>query len=102
MDRAIALLRLGGIMRQAIRLIKGIQIKQDQQAFEMAVFSVFAWFKVGGPVGGPVGGWVGGGGRWGSSRPGRAARSVLVPAAWTEPGALCWLGRPAQLAPGAA
>jgi hypothetical protein len=47
MDRAIALMGLGGIMRQAIRMIRGIQIKQDQQAFEMAVFSVFAWFKVG-------------------------------------------------------
>jgi hypothetical protein len=47
MDRALALMGLGGVMRQAIRLIKGVQISQDQQAFEMAVFSVFAWFKVG-------------------------------------------------------
>lgn len=46
MDEAIALMALGGVMRQAIRLIRGVQIKQDQQQFEMAVFSVLSWFKV--------------------------------------------------------
>ncbi len=47
MDDAIKLMGLGGLIRTAIKLIRGVQIKQDEENFTMAVFSVFSWFKVG-------------------------------------------------------
>lgn len=46
MDQALSLMSLGGIMRQAIKLVKGIKIAQDEETFTMSVFSVFSWFKV--------------------------------------------------------
>eukprot|EP00879_Flechtneria_rotunda_P003425 GHRR01003653.1.p1 GENE.GHRR01003653.1~~GHRR01003653.1.p1 ORF type:complete len:203 (+),score=55.18 GHRR01003653.1:301-909(+) len=46
MSEAIGLMGLGGLMRQAIKLIKGVKITQDNINFTMAVFSVFSWFKV--------------------------------------------------------
>lgn len=47
MSEAITLMGLSGLMRQAIKLIKGIKITHDDTSFSMAVFSVFTWFKVG-------------------------------------------------------
>lgn len=52
MDGACRLMHLNGIVRQAIRLIKGLEIHVLQgealaaPVFEMAVFSVLPWFKV--------------------------------------------------------
>lgn len=46
MEEAIALLRLNGIVRTAIRLIKGIKLTIGGGQFEMAVFSFISWFKV--------------------------------------------------------
>ncbi len=46
MTQAMDIMGLGGIMRQAIHLVRSVQIKQDQQQFELAVFSVIPWFKV--------------------------------------------------------
>jgi hypothetical protein len=48
MSEAITLMGLSGLMRQAIKLIKGITLTQDDTSFSMAVFSVLSWFKVGG------------------------------------------------------
>jgi hypothetical protein len=46
MSDAITLMGLSGLMRQAIKLIKGITLTQDDTSFSMAVFSVLSWFKV--------------------------------------------------------
>eukprot|EP00878_Enallax_costatus_P043997 GHUV01052133.1.p1 GENE.GHUV01052133.1~~GHUV01052133.1.p1 ORF type:complete len:130 (+),score=22.91 GHUV01052133.1:443-832(+) len=46
MNEAITLMGLSGLMRQAIKLIKGVRITQDDVSFTMAVFSVISWFKV--------------------------------------------------------
>jgi hypothetical protein len=46
MSDAITLMGLSGLMRQAIKLIKGITLTQDDASFSMAVFSVLSWFKV--------------------------------------------------------
>ena len=45
MDFAIKLMGLSGLMRQAIKLIKGIKLTQEGNTFTMGVFSVFSWFK---------------------------------------------------------
>lgn len=49
MADAIALAQLNRITRAAVKLIKGIQIVDTEEYFEMAVFSVIAWFKAGSP-----------------------------------------------------
>ncbi|KAI8469874.1 MAG: hypothetical protein J3K34DRAFT_269105 [Monoraphidium minutum] len=46
MDEAIQLMALSGLMRQAIKLIRGVQIQQDSDKFVFSVLSVFTWFKV--------------------------------------------------------
>ncbi len=46
MEPALRMMRMNGIMRTAIRLIKGVRIRLERDSFELAVFSVFAWFKV--------------------------------------------------------
>uniref|UniRef100_A0A383VSN2 Uncharacterized protein n=1 Tax=Tetradesmus obliquus TaxID=3088 RepID=A0A383VSN2_TETOB len=46
MSDAITLMGLSGLMRQAIKLVKGITLSQDDASFSMAVFSVLSWFKV--------------------------------------------------------
>ncbi len=46
MAEAIELARLNRLTRTAVKLIKGVQILQTEQAFEFAVFSVIGWFKV--------------------------------------------------------
>jgi hypothetical protein len=48
MEAALDLIHVGGLLRSAIKLIKGIKVTQDQGTFTMAVFSVLTWFKVGG------------------------------------------------------
>ena len=52
LDEACRLMHLSGIVRQAIRFVKGLEIRLLQgetlaaPVFEMAVFSVLPWFKV--------------------------------------------------------
>lgn len=46
MGEAIKLMALGGLVRQAVKLIRGVKITQDSSQFTMAVFSVISWFKV--------------------------------------------------------
>jgi hypothetical protein len=40
------LLRLNGIMRTAVRLIRGLNLELDGPQFSFGVFSVISWFKV--------------------------------------------------------
>ena len=46
MAEAMELARLSRITRTAVRLIKGIQIVQSPESFDMTVYSVIGWFKV--------------------------------------------------------
>lgn len=41
------LIRLNGLVRQAVQLIRGVEIRQGGGTFEFSVLSVFPWFKVG-------------------------------------------------------
>lgn len=46
MESAFELLRLNGLLRRAIRLIKGVYIRQSSGEFELSVLSGILWFKV--------------------------------------------------------
>jgi hypothetical protein len=49
MDEATAVMRLNGIVRTAVRLIRGLEIDLEALKggrFNMAIFSVIAFFKV--------------------------------------------------------
>ncbi|KAK9807921.1 hypothetical protein WJX73_002398 [Symbiochloris irregularis] len=46
MEPALHMVHLGRLMRSAVRLVKGIQLRVYDNCFEMAVFSVVPWFKV--------------------------------------------------------
>eukprot|EP00195_Chlamydomonas_chlamydogama_P007127 CAMPEP_0202896284 /NCGR_PEP_ID=MMETSP1392-20130828/5314_1 /ASSEMBLY_ACC=CAM_ASM_000868 /TAXON_ID=225041 /ORGANISM="Chlamydomonas chlamydogama, Strain SAG 11-48b" /LENGTH=254 /DNA_ID=CAMNT_0049581579 /DNA_START=109 /DNA_END=874 /DNA_ORIENTATION=- len=46
MDKAMTLMHLSGVVRQAVKLVKGVNIKQDDTTFTMEVFSYIGWFKV--------------------------------------------------------
>jgi len=46
MDEAISLAGLSGLMKQAIKLIKGIEVKQEDEKFQFGLFSVISWFKI--------------------------------------------------------
>ena len=46
MGPALELMALGGLMNQAIQLIKGVEIKQGGGRFVFSVVSVVPWFKV--------------------------------------------------------
>ncbi|KAG2428837.1 hypothetical protein HYH02_014249 [Chlamydomonas schloesseri] len=49
MDAAVAAMRLNGLVRTAIRLIRGLELDPAALAagrFDMAIFSIIAWFKV--------------------------------------------------------
>jgi hypothetical protein len=83
MDAAMRLIHLNGLMRQAVKLIRGVQLCIEEDRFRFSVFSAISWFKVrlgclwlhgcaefhnklvcewlrvGGWVDGWVGGWVG-------------------------------------------
>lgn len=39
-------MKLNGFTRTAIRLVRGVRIKQNDDSFEFGVFSVIKWFKV--------------------------------------------------------
>ncbi len=46
MEAAIKLIELNGVVRTAIRMIRGVELKLTDSTFEFAVFSIFPWFKV--------------------------------------------------------
>lgn len=46
MEAAIKLIELNGVIRTAIRMIRGVELKLTDSTFEFAVFSIFPWFKV--------------------------------------------------------
>ena len=46
MDEAISLAGLSGLMKQAIKLIKGVEVKQEDEKFSFGLFSMISWFKV--------------------------------------------------------
>eukprot|EP00195_Chlamydomonas_chlamydogama_P002255 CAMPEP_0202917478 /NCGR_PEP_ID=MMETSP1392-20130828/71079_1 /ASSEMBLY_ACC=CAM_ASM_000868 /TAXON_ID=225041 /ORGANISM="Chlamydomonas chlamydogama, Strain SAG 11-48b" /LENGTH=268 /DNA_ID=CAMNT_0049610239 /DNA_START=71 /DNA_END=874 /DNA_ORIENTATION=+ len=46
MDPACDLMKLNGLVRGAVRLIKGLEVRLTPDTFHMAVFSVISWFKV--------------------------------------------------------
>lgn len=57
MAHAIELMQVGGLVRQAIKLIRGIEVVHNDEEFMMAVFSVFPWFKVIVPFSQPCSTW---------------------------------------------
>lgn len=46
MTDALRVMAIGGVVRQAIKLVRGCEIKQTPDMFEMAVTSALPWFKV--------------------------------------------------------
>lgn len=46
MEDALQLLQLNGLVRTAIRLIRGVRLRVTEEEFEFVVFSVIPWFKV--------------------------------------------------------
>lgn len=48
MDAAMRLIHLNAIMRQAVKLIRGVQLGIREDELHFAVFSAISWFKVGG------------------------------------------------------
>ena len=47
MEPALQAMRLGRLVRSAVRLVKGVRIRLYDGCFEMAVYSAIPWFKVG-------------------------------------------------------
>lgn len=48
MDEAIRVMQLNGLIKIAVSLVRGLELKVGDEFFDMAVFSVVSWFKVGG------------------------------------------------------
>ncbi|GLC37616.1 hypothetical protein PLESTM_000627200 [Pleodorina starrii] len=46
MEHAMNLMRLNGIVRQAVKMVRGVRIDVDPNNFTFTVFSVISWFKV--------------------------------------------------------
>jgi hypothetical protein len=46
MDAAMRLIHLNALMRQAVKLIKGVQLSIDEDRFKFGVFSAISWFKL--------------------------------------------------------
>jgi hypothetical protein len=46
MDKVLQAMGMRGIMRQAVRLLKGMNIKHSDDTFTLEVFSHIGWFKV--------------------------------------------------------
>lgn len=46
MSEVINLMEMGGLMRRAIHMIRGIQVTQSEANLHLAVFSAIPWFKV--------------------------------------------------------
>jgi len=46
MDAAMRLIHLNPLMRQAVKLIRGVQLGIEEERLRFAVFSAISWFKV--------------------------------------------------------
>ncbi|GFR45809.1 hypothetical protein Agub_g7265 [Astrephomene gubernaculifera] len=46
MEAALDMVHLNGLVRQAVKLVRGVRIEHDSETFIFAVFSVVSWFKV--------------------------------------------------------
>mmetsp|Transcript_13958 Transcript_13958/g.24471 ORF Transcript_13958/g.24471 Transcript_13958/m.24471 type:complete len:262 (+) Transcript_13958:99-884(+) len=46
MSPVMDVMKLGGVVRQAVKLVRGLSINQDSTTWEMSVVSVLSWFKV--------------------------------------------------------
>jgi hypothetical protein len=46
MDAAMRLIHLNAVMRQAVKLIRGVQLSIEEDRFKFAVFSAISWFKL--------------------------------------------------------
>eukprot|EP00879_Flechtneria_rotunda_P017482 GHRR01018330.1.p1 GENE.GHRR01018330.1~~GHRR01018330.1.p1 ORF type:complete len:164 (+),score=27.51 GHRR01018330.1:115-606(+) len=46
MEPAMTLMRLNGVVRTAVKLVKGVKLHLTEESFVFAVFSVISWFKV--------------------------------------------------------
>lgn len=46
MDQIMDVMRINGLLRTAVRLLRGLEIKLDDSDFSFAVFSVVKWFKI--------------------------------------------------------
>lgn len=46
MDPVLHLMHVRGVVRQAIKLVKGVNIKTSSDRLTLEVFSVVGWFKV--------------------------------------------------------
>lgn len=46
MDPVLRLMHVRGVVRQAIKLVKGVNIKTSSDRLTLEVFSVIGWFKV--------------------------------------------------------
>lgn len=49
LEPAIQLIHLNRVMRQAVRLIRGVQLGIEQEQLRFSVFSAIPWFKVRAP-----------------------------------------------------
>jgi len=49
MEEAVRVMQLKPLMRTAIRLVKGLEINQTADRFDLAVFSIISWFKANTP-----------------------------------------------------
>lgn len=46
MDHMLRLMGLKGVVRQAVRLLRGVHIQHTDESVQLQVFSVLGWFKV--------------------------------------------------------
>ena len=46
MEPTLTLMRVNRLIRTAVGLVKGMQLRQSQDSFEMIVLSGILWFKV--------------------------------------------------------
>eukprot|EP00200_Dunaliella_tertiolecta_P005469 CAMPEP_0202340272 /NCGR_PEP_ID=MMETSP1126-20121109/1779_1 /ASSEMBLY_ACC=CAM_ASM_000457 /TAXON_ID=3047 /ORGANISM="Dunaliella tertiolecta, Strain CCMP1320" /LENGTH=199 /DNA_ID=CAMNT_0048930947 /DNA_START=178 /DNA_END=777 /DNA_ORIENTATION=+ len=46
MGEAMDIMELGGLVRQAVKLIRGLRIEADEDTFTLQVLSILTWFKV--------------------------------------------------------
>lgn len=50
MEPILHAMQVNRLIRGAVRLVKGMELKQDGDAFQIAVLSGILWFKVNAPL----------------------------------------------------
>jgi hypothetical protein len=46
MEGACNIMQLNGLMRTAVKMVKGVKLTLNEEEFDVAVFSVISWFKI--------------------------------------------------------